>query len=100
MEYRLDQASQAFDKRNLTIEQISADFRYRCLRAVGDAVFCECLVAKRPYSLRFERYIGISSRTKTELRYDALSDESKAVVERVFTLRDVCVDAHRSAGGP
>lgn len=92
IEYRLDKASQAFDKRDLTIEQLSADFKYRCLRSLGDPRFCECLVAKRPYILRFEQYIGISSRSKMELRYEALSNESKAIIERVFALREACVD--------
>ena len=91
MEHLLEQASQAFEKNDLSIEQISADFKYRCLRAIGDTAFCECLVKKRPYILRFEQYIGISSRTKAELEYDTLSDYSKEIVNEVFVVRDECV---------
>ena len=91
MEHLLEQASQAFEKNDLSIEQISADFKYRCLRAIGDTAFCECLVKKRPYILRFEQYIGISSRAKAELEYDTLSDYSKEIVNEVFVVRDECV---------
>lgn len=91
MEYLLKQASQAFEKHSLSIEQISADFKFRCLRAIGDTGFCDCLVERRPYILRFEQYVGISSRTKAELRYDTLSDNSKGIVNRVFVVRDECV---------
>ena len=91
MEHLLEQASQAFEKNDLSIEQISADFKYRCLRAIGDTAFCECLVKKRPYILRFEQYIGISSRAKAELEYDTLSHYSKEIVNEVFVVRDECV---------
>ena len=91
MEQRINQASRAFEKQDLPIEEISADFRYRCLRATGDATFCECLVEKRPYTLRFEQYVGISSRTKPELDYDSLSDFSKEIVDKVFLVRNECV---------
>lgn len=91
MEYLLQQASQAFEKHNLSIEQISADFKFRCLRAIGDTAFCDCLVERRPYILRFEQYVGISSRTRSELRYDTLSDNGREVVDKVFVVRDECV---------
>ena len=91
MEYRLEQASQAFEKHDLSIEQISADFKYRCLRAIGDTTFCECLVKNRPYILRFEQYVGITSRTKAELDYETLSDNSKAIVDKAFLVRNECV---------
>ena len=91
MEHLLEQASRAFEKHDLSIEQISADFKYRCLRAIGDTKFCECLVKKRPYVLRFEQYIGISSRTKAELAHDTLGDFSREIVNKVFEVRDECV---------
>lgn len=91
MEHRLDQASRIFEKHDLSIEQISADFNYRCLRAIGDSAFCECLVKKRPYILRFEQYVGISSRTKAELDYDTLSDNGKKIVDDVILVRDECI---------
>lgn len=91
MEHRLDQASRIFEKHDLSIEQISADFNYRCLRAIGDSAFCECLVKKRPYILRFEQYVGISSRTKAELDYDTLSDNGKKIVDEVIRVRDECI---------
>ncbi len=91
MEHLLDQASRAFEKRDLSIEEISADFRYRCLRATGDTTFCECLVTKRPYTLRFEQYVQISSRTKAELDYDTLSDYGREIVDKVFRVRNECV---------
>ncbi len=91
MEHLIDQASQVFEKHDLPIEEISADFHYRCLRAIGDMTFCECLVNKRPYILRFEQYIGISSRTKAELDYDTLSDYSREIVDKVLLVRDQCV---------
>jgi hypothetical protein len=91
MERLIDQASRAFEKQDLPIEEISADFRYRCLRATGTTTFCECLVKKRPYTLRFEQYVGISSRTKAELDYDTLSDYSKEIVDKVFLVRNECV---------
>lgn len=91
MEHLMDQASQVFEKNDLPIEEMSADFHYRCMRAVGDVSFCDCLVEKRPYILRFEHYIRITSRTKAELGYDSLSDYSKAVVDKVHLLRDECV---------
>ena len=91
MEHRLDQASRIFEKHDLSIEQISADFNYRCLRAIGDSAFCECLVKKRPYILRFEQYVGISSRTKAELDYDTLSDTGTPIVDDVILVRDECI---------
>lgn len=91
MEFLLQQASRAFEKQGLSIEQISADFKFRCLRAVGDPALCDCLVKKRPYILRFEQYIAISSRTRAELDYGALSDNSKKFVDKVFEVRDECV---------
>ena len=91
MEHLIDQASRIFEKQDLPIEEISADFHYRCLRAIGDTAFCECLVEKRPYTLRFEQYVGVSSRTKAELDYDTLSDYSKEIVDKVFRVRNECV---------
>ena len=91
MEHLIGQASRVFEKHDLSIEEISADFYYRCLRAIGDTPFCECLVNKRPYILRFGHYIGISSRTKAELGYDTLSDYSKEIVDETFLVRDQCV---------
>ncbi len=87
----IDRASRVFEQHGLPIEEMSVDFQYRCLRAIGDTLFCECLLEKRPYTLRFHQYIGISSRTKTELDYDTLSDSGKAIVDRVFLVRDDCV---------
>ena len=92
MGYRLDQATRAFDSHNLSIEQISADFEYRCLRAIGDPALCGCLVEKRPYILRFEQYIGISSRTKSELDYETLSTSGKKIVDTVYRVRDSCIN--------
>ncbi len=91
MEHLIDQASRIFERRDLSIEEISVDFHYRCLRAIGDTTFCECLVKKRPYTLRFAHYIDISSRTKAELDYDTLSDYGKVIVNEVFLVRDECV---------
>lgn len=91
MERLLEQASQMFERRDLTIEEISADFQYRCLRSIGDTPFCECLVQRRPYPLRFEQYIGITSRARSELDYDTLSATSRTIVDKVFLLRDACV---------
>lgn len=91
MERLLEQATQMFEKQDLSIEEMSADFQYRCLRSIGDTPFCECLVRRRPYPLRFEQYVGITSRTRSELDYDTLSDGSKKIVDEVFLLRDACV---------
>lgn len=91
MEFLLDQATRAFEKPNLSIEQISADFKFRCLRAIGDTGYCECLVKRRPYSLHFEQYVAIIARTKAELGYDTLSDISKTIVDKVYAVRDECV---------
>ena len=91
MEFLLDQATRAFEKPKLAIEQISADFRFRCLRAFGDTAFCKCLVEKRPYSLDFQQYVAIITRTKGELAYDTLSDISRSLVDEVYGLRDECV---------
>ena len=91
MERLMNQASKVFEKRGLSIEEISADFRYRCLRAIGDTTYCDCLVEKRPYTLRFEQYIGISSRTQSELEYDTLSTQGRQIVDKVYALRDECV---------
>jgi hypothetical protein len=91
MEFLLEQASQAFEKNDLSIEQISADFKFRCLRAVGDPVLCDCLVKRRPYILRFEQYVTISSSTRAELGYSALSDNGKSFVDKVYRVRDECV---------
>ena len=91
MEHLIEQASRAFENHDLSIEEISAGFHYRCLRAIGDTAFCECLVEKRPYILRFEQYIAISSRTKAELDYDTLSDYSKEIVNKAFLVREECV---------
>jgi len=49
-------------------------------------------VVKRPYILRFEQYVGISSRTKAELDYDTLSVSGRKIVDRVFRIRDSCVN--------
>ena len=87
----LNQASKAFERHDLSIEAMSADFRYRCLRAIGDTAYCECLVEKRPYPLRFDQYIGISSRTRSELEYDTLNAQGKAIVDSVYRVRDECV---------
>ena len=92
LEYHLDQASRAFEKHDLSIEQISADFQYRCLRAIGDPALCRCLVEKRPYILRFEQYVGISSRTRAELDYDTLNVSGRKIVDKVFLVRDDCVN--------
>ena len=91
MEFLLGQATRAFEKPKLPIEQISADFRFRCLRAVGDTAFCKCLVEKRPYSLDFQQYVGIITRTRAELAYDTLSDSGKSLVDEVYGLREECV---------
>ncbi len=91
IESLMDQASKAFERRDLSIEEISADFRYRCLRAIGDTAYCDCLVDKRPYTLRFEQYIGISSRTRSELAYETLGAHGRDIVEKVYDVRDECV---------
>ena len=91
MEHLIDQASRVFEQHGLPIEEMSVDFQYRCLRAIGDTPFCECLLKERPYTLLFHQYIGISSRTKAELDYDTLSDSGKAIVDRGFLARDDCV---------
>ena len=91
-EHLIDQASRAFTSHDLSIEAISADFRYRCLRAIGDTTFCECLVERRPYTLRFDQYIDISSRTRSELKYDTLSGQGKQIVDEVYAVRGDCVD--------
>lgn len=91
MEYLFEQASQRFYKPELEIEEITADFRFRCLRAIGDTPFCECLVGERPYTLYFDQYIRLSARTKSELGYESLSDNSRRIVDEVFRVRDECV---------
>ena len=49
------------------------------------------LVEKRPYSLDFQQYVAIITRTKGELAYDTLSDISRSLVDEVYGLRDECV---------
>jgi len=91
MEYLVEQASQRFYKPELEIEEITADFRFRCLRAIGDTRFCECLAGERPYTLYFDQYIRLSARTKSELGYETLNDNSRRIVDEVFRVRDECV---------
>lgn len=91
MERLLEQATGMFERSALSIEEMSADFEYRCLRSFGDPDFCGCLVRRRPYPLRFEQYIGITSRTRPELDYDALGDTGKRAVDEIYLLRDACV---------
>lgn len=50
------------------------------------------LVEKRPYVLRFEQHIGISSRTKTELDDETLSISGKKIVDTIYRVRDDCVN--------
>ena len=91
LQHLMDQATQAFEKQELPIEAISADFRYRCLRAIGAARLCECLVERRPYSLRFEHYVRITTRTKSELGYSHLGADGRQLVDEVHAVRDACV---------
>ena len=95
LEHSIDRATQAFEKQELTIEAISADFRYRCLRATGADRLCECLVEKRPYGLRFEHYVRITSRTRSELDYEHLGADSRHLVDEVHAVRDACVELAR-----
>lgn len=97
LEHSIDRATRAFDKQTLPIEAISADFLYRCLRATGAAGLCDCLVEERPYSLRFEQYVRITSRTKAELGYERLSADGQQLVDKVHRAREACVGAERRA---
>ena len=100
LEHLMDQATKAFEKQVLPIEAISADFHYRCLRATGASELCDCLVEKRPYSLRFEQYVRITSRTRSELGYERLSADARDLVDKVHKVREDCVDlAQRVPGG-
>jgi len=98
-EHLMNQAMQAFEKQVLPIEELSADFRYRCLRAIGAAGFCECLVEHRPYSLRFEHYVRITSRTRVELGYERLSADARRLIDKVYEVRDACVAPEPRAPG-
>jgi len=62
-----------------------------CLKAFGYRPFCECLCDKMPWVLSFQDYIGIVTRTKTQVGYDQMSDEEKGVVDKVYSVRDECV---------
>lgn len=97
LEHSIDKATRAFDKQTLPIEAISADFLYRCLRATGAAELCDCLVEERPYSLRFEQYVRITSRTKAELGYERLSADGRQLVDKVHRARETCVGPERRA---
>ena len=99
LEQLIEQATRAFEKRVLPIEAISADFHYRCLRATGATQLCDCLAEKRPYSLRFEQYVRITSRTKSELGYERLSADARQLVDKVHQVREECVDLERRAPG-
>lgn len=65
--------------------------RAQCLNAVGNSSFCDCISSRIPMAIDFLRYVAITAATKEQIKYDALSDDTKVIVDGAKRARDECV---------
>lgn len=69
--------------------------KFNCLKAFGNADFCNCLVEKLPIGLSFRDYIMIITSTKEEIGYDKLSKDDRDMVDMAVSARDLCVQKRK-----
>jgi hypothetical protein len=78
-------------KVEVSLDAMTRERKFKCLKAFGSESFCECLNQKLAVGLDFDAYIAVVTRTKTELKYDTFSKEDKALVDSAIRTRSACV---------
>ena len=74
-------------------ERLSTTKRQKCMNAIGQEVFCTCLVNKTPLSSTFEQYIAAVVSSDEELAHLTPDDKELVAVNR--RARNECVNASR-----
>ena len=72
-------------------ERLSTTKRQKCMNAIGQEVFCTCLVNKTPLSSTFEQYIAAVDSSDEELAH--LTPDDKELVALNRRARNECVNA-------
>lgn len=93
---KLDKLMGDLDKLKVQAEQISKEKYYKCLKAFGDDLFCQCLRDNLPVGATFEDYIAIVTSTKEEFGYQILNDNDKKIVDITYNVREMCVNKRTS----
>jgi hypothetical protein len=88
---QLDKAMRAADRLMALANDIAAEKRAACMRAVGAAKFCGCLSIQLPVELTFPMYVQVTTGTKEENEYSKLNAKSKKMYDAVPAVRDRCV---------
>jgi hypothetical protein len=79
------------DQLRRNIEVLSRARATACLRAFGHDRFCDCINEKLPYSLTFDDYIQVVTRTNEQLAAAKLDKEQRKLADLAVKARDVCV---------
>lgn len=73
-------------------QKLSEDKEQQCLRPTGNGKFCKCVAESLPQEVSFENYVHFLIKTKEELKYDAMSPESRKAVDASIAVREKCVE--------
>lgn len=74
-----------------TVNFLTARKKFQCLKAFGNQDFCQCLAEVSGVDLSFRDYIASTTKNRTEIGYDKLSDDNKAFYENAHKTREICV---------
>jgi hypothetical protein len=89
---KLDKLMGDLDNLKVLAEKISKEKYYKCLKAFGDSLFCQCIRDNLSVRTSFENYIMIVVSTKDEIGYQNLNDEDKKMVDMTYGVRENCVN--------
>jgi len=75
-----------------TTINVLAQNQSECLKAIGNADFCNCIAHAIPAGLDFIGYVTVLSRSNDDLAFNTLSTADKALVDAARQARDKCVN--------
>ncbi len=64
----------------------------QCMQAIGSKSFCDCVIDNSPSGINFVDYVALVAATKEELKYEALPESDKGMVDKARLARDKCVN--------
>ena len=87
----MDRAMEQLGSLQQQMESLVRSRGTRCLKAFGHQKFCSCVNDGLAVSLTFQEYVMITSGTKDDLGYAALTSDQKKLVDNALKVREQCV---------
>jgi hypothetical protein len=73
------------------LNNATLEMEHQCMKAVGNAAFCQCIARETPSRVNFMSYVSMVTGTREDFRYEYMSLDDKQLFDATRKARDACV---------